>query len=262
MNRIDLKFKELKAANKKAFIAFITAGYPDLSSTERLVLEFDKIGVDIVELGVPFSDPIADGPIIQNASHLALKKGVNLFRILSLVKKLRRKTQIPICLMSYYNPIFCFPANKFIESASRSGVDGIIVPDLPMDEAGDLISISRKFGIKNILFISPTSPKKRVKEVAKKASGFIYYVSLTGVTGSRSVLPSDLKSKILSIKSVTKKPVCVGFGVSSKKQVKEIYSFADGVIVGSAIIKKVSEYIRDKNLIKKVSNFVRELMNV
>ena len=259
MNRIDNKFKELKARKEKAFIAFITAGYPDLKTTARLVLEFDRIGVDIVELGVPFSDPMADGPIIQAASQAALKKNVTPSGILHLVKTLRRHSDIPICLMTYYNPVFCFGQERFIKAAYSCGVDGLIIPDLPPEEGEGLIRYAAKFNIDVVCFISPTTSLGRIKYIAGISRGFIYYVSLTGVTGSRSRLASDIIEKLRLIKKYTAKPVCVGFGVSRQGQVAEINRFADGVIVGSAIVKKIKENIGEPRLIRRVGNFVCSL---
>jgi len=259
MNRIDKKFKELKQAKKKAFIAFITAGYPSLSITEKLIYEFEKKGVDILELGVPFSDPMADGPVIQEASQEALKKNTHLVDILKLVKRARKRAEIPICLMTYYNPVFCFPESKFIEQAKASGVDGVIIPDLPPEEGRDLIKAAKAAGLDIICFLSPTSSTKRIKLIAKAAQGFIYYVSLTGVTGARKKLGSDIRKNINLIKKYTKKPVCVGFGVSTSSQVKEIMRFSDGVIIGSAIVKKIKENVGSDSLVKRVSDFVAKL---
>jgi len=167
MNRISKKFKELKRAKKKAFIAFITAGFPSLAVTEKLIYEFDKIGVDILELGVPFSDPMADGPVIQEASQEALKKNTHLVDILKLVKKARKRVEIPICLMTYYNPVFCFPEKQFIAKAKTSGVDGVIIPDLPPEEGRDFIKAAQLAGLDTIFFLSPTSSTKRIKFIAK-----------------------------------------------------------------------------------------------
>lgn len=256
MNRIEKKFKELKKAKQKAFIAFITAGYPSLSITEKLVVEFERSGVDIIELGVPFSDPMADGPIIQEASSEALKKNIRLIDILSLVKKIRGKVNIPIILMTYYNPIFSLGDNKFIRMAQDSGVDGVIIPDLPLDEGHDFISKANKCGLNYICFISPTTSIERIKLISVAARGFIYYVSLAGVTGIRKTLASNLKQNIRTIKRYTDKPVCVGFGLSSRKQVREAGQIADGVIVGSAIVAKIKENINSPSLVKRVSKFV------
>lgn len=259
MNRIDLKFKELKINKEKAFIAFITAGYPNLSITEKLIREFDKSGVDIIELGVPFSDPMADGLVIQEASSAALKKNTRLIDILNLVKKVRKDVFIPILLMTYYNPIFCFGDDKFIKRALNSGVDGVIIPDLPAEEGRDFMRKANKSGLNNICFISPTTSLKRIKFILKIAKGFIYYVSLTGVTGIRKNLASSLRQNIKTIKRYTDKPVCAGFGVSSRKQAKEVGEIADGVIVGSAIVSKIKENIDNPDLVKRVSKFVQGL---
>lgn len=262
MNRIDYKFKGLKRNNQKAFIVFITCGYPNLNVTKKLVLEFTKIGVDIIELGVPFSDPLADGPIIQESSQIALNNNVNIKKILNLVKSLRKNTQIPICLMSYYNPIFCFGEERFVKTAYTCGVDGVIIPDLPPEEGSSFIRLADKFNLDTIFFLSPTSPLKRIKLVSQTSKGFIYYVSLTGVTGPRQNLPLGLVNNLKVIKKVTRKPICVGFGVSAPIQVRQIYKIADGVIVGSAIIKKIKENFNKKDLVKIVGKFVTSLKNV
>jgi tryptophan synthase alpha chain len=259
MNRIEQKFKELAAVNKKAFVAFITAGYPDLSVTEKLVVAFGRSGVDIVELGVPFSDPMADGPIIQEASKAALDKKTHLIDILNLVKKIRRQTEIPICLMTYYNPIFCFGEEKFVIQAYNAGVDGVIVPDLPPEEAGPFVKAAAAYNLDTVFFLAPTSTKERMKLVSRVSKGFIYYVSLTGVTGPRQALPSDCSAHIGLIKKITDKPVCVGFGVSSPEQVAQVNKIADGVIVGSAIVKTIKENIGKPDLVERVCSFVRRL---
>ncbi|MFA4989621.1 MAG: tryptophan synthase subunit alpha [Candidatus Omnitrophota bacterium] len=259
MNRIDKKFKDLKKTGKKAFIAFITAGFPNLSVTEKLIYALDKIGVDILELGVPFSDPMADGPVIQAASQQALKKNTHLVNILHLVKKARKKTELPICLMTYYNPVFCFPEDKFISEAKKSGVDGVILPDLPPEEGKVFMAAAKGRGLDTICFLAPTSSRKRIKLISGISQGFIYYVSLTGVTGTRSKLPEDIRKNIKLIKRYTRKPVCVGFGVSTPSQVREIKKIADGVIIGSAIIKEIEENSGSPDLIKRVSNFIAKL---
>lgn len=259
MNRIDKKFKTLKKNKQKAFIAFITAGYPSLSITEKLILELSKSGVDILELGVPFSDPLADGPVIQEASKVALEKNVNLAQILKVVRQARKFTDMPICLMTYFNPVFCFGEDKFVQEAVKSGVDGVIIPDLPPEEAGTLIKSARKNKLATIFFLAPTSTKKRVELISKVSTGFIYYVSLTGVTGIRAKLPKDLIENLRSVKRQIKNPLCVGFGVSNRAQVKEIQKVADGVIVGSAIVKKIKENIGKADLIKIVGKFTSSL---
>jgi len=259
MNRIEKKFKELRASGKKAFIAFITAGYPDLAVTEKLIREFSGIGVDILELGVPFSDPLADGPVIQEASKVALEKNINLTSILRLVKKCRKFTDIPICLMTYYNPVFCFGEEKFAKEAKANGVDGVIIPDLPPEEAKNFIACAKKNSLNTIFFLAPTTTQARMRLVSRVSTGFIYYVSLTGVTGMRKRLPDGFVQQLGLIKKNTTKPVCVGFGISSASQVRQVGKIADGVIIGSAIVNKIKENIGKPDLVKKVSNFTRSL---
>jgi tryptophan synthase alpha chain len=256
MNRIEQKFKELKARGQKALIVYLTCGFPDLKITEKLVLGLEARGVDIIELGIPFSDPLADGPIIQAASDYALKNKVNLPAIFSLVRSLRKKTQIPLCLMGYYNPIFSYGQVRFVSEAVKSGADGIIIPDLPPEEDSWLVSLARKQGLKTIFFLSPTSSIERIKYISKVSSGFIYYVSLTGVTGARENLSADLKQNILKIKKYTKKPLCVGFGISCAEHIAQVFKIADGAIVGSALIKVIRDNLGKKDLLKKVGRFV------
>ena len=259
MNRIEKKFKQLKKRGEKAFIAFITAGHPSLGATEKLVEEFDRIGVSIVELGVPFTDPMADGPVIQEASTAALKKNTHLVDILNMCKRLRGRVNIPICLMTYYNPVFCFGEDRFVRRALECGVDGVIIPDLPPEEAKGLLSSAAKAGLDIICFLAPTSTKKRLKFISRISRGFIYYVSLTGTTGARSSLPVGLAAKIKEIKRCSNKPVCAGFGVSTNAQVKDVLRFADGVIVGSAIVKKIKECSGSPDMTRKVGKFVSAL---
>lgn len=256
MNRIDKKFKSLKKCGKTAFIAYVTAGDPDLKTTERIVLALEKSGVDLVELGIPFSDPVADGPTIQAASQRALKHGATLKKIFVSVKALRRKTEMPIVFMTYFNPVLKFELGRFFKACHDAGVDGVIIPDLPIEEAKDVLMLGRKTGVATIFLVAPTSSKIRAKEIAAKSSGFIYYVSLTGVTGARRDLPPAVLSNVRMIKSVTDKPVSVGFGISDAAQARMIAKVADGVIVGSAIVKIIGE---GKNVIPRVSIFARKL---
>ncbi len=259
MNRIDNKFKDLKKENKKAFVAFITCGFPDLKITENLLREFARIGVDVVELGIPFSDPMADGKVIQEASLHALKNKVTLKNAIDLVSRVRKDTDMPIAFMTYYNPIYKYGLDKFINDANKAGVDGVIIPDLPPEEAKELKTFADKKNFDIISFLAPTSTDERIKFVSKQAKGFIYYVSLTGVTGERTSLPSNIKENLKRIYKYTNKPVCVGFGVSTATQVKDIQKIADGVIVGSAIIKKIRENIGKNDIVQKVSKYVQEL---
>ncbi|HLD69920.1 MAG TPA: tryptophan synthase subunit alpha [Candidatus Omnitrophota bacterium] len=261
-NRIDLKFQNLRRQGKKAFIAFITAGDPSLKTTEELVLAFEKNGVDIVEIGMPFSDPLADGPTIQESYQRSLKKHTTLAAILKTIQNIRRRSQIPIALMTSYNPIFHFGEEKFVARAQEAGIDGVIIPDLPPEEAQKLIKAARRINFSTIFFISPTTTPERAKKVIAASTGFIYYVSLTGVTGSRKSISPDLKKNILAVKRLTNKPVCAGFGISTSQQVREVCAIADGVIVGSAIVRKIAENAGKKDLVKKIADFVKGLNHV
>ncbi|MCK4905797.1 tryptophan synthase subunit alpha [bacterium] len=259
MNRIESKWKELKKKNLKAFIAFVTAGDPSLEDTYNLVLELEKQGADIIELGIPFSDPIADGPVIQASSNRSLGEKTNLNKILLLVKDLRKKTDIPIVFLSYYNPIFHCGIEKFVGDAVKSGVDGIIVADLPPEEAKEIKIFSSKKGLDTIFLAAPTSSKKRLHKIAEASTGFIYCVSVAGVTGVRNSLAQNLKKRVTDIKKLTNKPVAVGFGVSNIKTAQWVASFADGVIVGSAIVKIIQNNLEKKDLINKVGKLVKDL---
>jgi len=260
MSRIDKKFKELKRQCKKAFIAYVTAGDPGLDVTKKIVLALEDTGVDIVEIGIPFSDPLADGPVIQAASSRALQKKVTLKKIFAFVHDLRKTTDIPIAFMTYYNPVLRYGVKKFIKSCKYNEVDGVIIPDLPYEEALDLIQCAKREKVATIFLAAPTSTIKRIKNIIKNSAGFIYYVSLTGVTGARRKLPPEVASNVRRIKSMTKKPVAVGFGISAPGQARSIARIADGVIVGSAIVKIIADNQKNnKMLISKVSSFSKKM---
>lgn len=239
--KITTAFNRLKTENKKAFIPYIMAGDPDLNTTRERVLMLEKCGADIIELGVPFSDPLADGPTIQRAAERALNAGVTLKKIIPLVKKIRQQTQIPIVLMTYYNPVFKYGEKQFIEDAVNAGVDGVIIPDLPPDEASDFKGLSRKSNLDTIFLAAPTSTENRVKKIIAASSGFIYYVSITGITGSKLVLHETFMEHLALIRKLTSKPIAVGFGVSTPEEAYKVSRVADGVIIGSAIVKKFYE---------------------
>lgn len=259
MSRIDQTFKKLKEQKRKAFIAFITAGDPDLKTTVELALSFEGAGVDILELGVPFSDPLADGPTIQKASERALERGVDLPKIFAAVKEIRAVSQLPVCLMSYYNPLFHYGLKKVTQDAAVAGVDGFIVPDLPLEEADDFRGHAKAAGLDTVFFMAPTTRPERLKLVAAAATGFIYYVAVTGVTGARAAMPASYKEQIRLARTFTEKPVCVGFGVSTPEQVRALSQSADGVIVGSAIISKIYEHSGRPDCVEQVANYVRRL---
>jgi tryptophan synthase alpha chain len=260
MNRIEEKFQDLKDQKQKAFIAFITAGDPDLKTTEKLVTALEREGVDIIELGIPFSDPLADGPTIQASYFRALKNGTTVCKILGTIKIIRRKTTIPIALMSSYNPILRFGEDKFIKACADAGVDGLIVPDLPPEEAQNLRKLAKRYNIAVIFFVAPTSKDQRIKANTRASSGFVYYVSLTGITGTQKAIAASVVKHIRHIKRFTQKPVCAGFGISTPQQVKEIGRAADGVIVGSAIVKAIDQNKGKRDLVPAVSRYVSTLV--
>jgi tryptophan synthase alpha chain len=239
--RIEKTFKTLAKYGKKAFIPYFMAGDPSLDRTRDIVFLFEQCGADIVELGVPFSDPLADGPTIQRASERALAGGTNLKKVIAFVEGLRRETQIPLVLMTYFNPVFKYGVENFVHDAARAGVDGVIIPDLPPDEADDLRRAAIEVNLNTIFLLAPTSTDERIKKVCSASSGFIYYVSITGITGSSLLLDGSLQASLAKIKTCTNKPVAVGFGVSTTEEATEVTRAGDGVIVGSAIIKKSLE---------------------
>ncbi|MFH1189971.1 MAG: tryptophan synthase subunit alpha [Candidatus Omnitrophota bacterium] len=259
MNRIDDKFKKLRAQGRKAFIAYVTAGDPDLKSTRALALRLEASGADILELGIPFSDPIADGPTIQAASYRALAGKTTLRKVFATVRGLRRVSDMPVVFMTYYNPVLRYGLKKFFASCRECGVDGVIVPDLPFEEAAELKALAKRYAVAAIFLAAPTSTPDRIRKIAGISDGFIYYVSLTGVTGARNDLPKDISSKIKAIKSATDKPVAAGFGVSRAKQAFQVARAADGVIVGSAIVKIISE---NRNIAPRVYRFAKGLAEV
>jgi tryptophan synthase alpha chain len=241
LTRIDKTFRRLKSKGKKAFIPYIMAGDPSLEKTKEVVLLFEECGADIVELGVPFSDPLADGPTIQRAAERALKNGVTLRNVIATVKDMRKGTQVPLVLMTYFNPVFKYGTDTFIKDAKDAGVDGVIVPDLPPDEAGDFIHLSKKAALNTIFLLAPTSTEARIKKVSKASTGFIYYVSITGTTGANLSLDGSIDISISKIRGYTDRPVAVGFGVSTSEEAAAVARISDGVIVGSAIVKKLHE---------------------
>jgi tryptophan synthase alpha chain len=255
MSRIDRTFDGLKKRGQSALIPFIMAGDPDIKTTEALVLKMAEAGADIIELGIPFSDPIADGPTIQAASQRALQNGVNLQEILHLAERLNG-IPTPLVLMTYFNPVFRYGLRDFAEGCGRSGVEGVIIPDLPPEEAGLWIAEARKMSLDTVFLIAPTSPPDRVRLVSRYTRGFIYYVSVTGVTGARENLPEELEPSVKRIKEQSKKRVAVGFGISTPEQAKKVGLFADGVIVGSAIVKMIEENLTHPELTVRVKDFV------
>ncbi len=257
-NRITEVFNGLRERGEKALITFITAGDPDISSTKDLIFELERAGADIIELGIPFSDPMADGPTIQAASERALKKGTTLADVLGVVKEVRKRSAIPIVLFGYYNPILSYGLKKYARDARLAGVDGTLIVDLPPEEADELKMELDRESIELIFLLTPTSDESRIKTVTRKASGFIYFVSVAGVTGARSALSSDIRGYIKKVRRFTGLPLGVGFGISTPEQAREVCRYSDGVIVGSAIVNIIAAN-SGKTLFKKVHGFVSGL---
>jgi tryptophan synthase alpha chain len=260
MSRISKTFRRLAEKGEKALVTFITAGDPDLATTAEMIPELEKAGADIIELGVPFSDPMADGPTIQLSSERALAAGATLPGILETVKTARFKSDIPIILMGYYNPIFLYGVERFTEDAVAAGVDGVLIVDLPPEEseAEGFTRTARKHGLDVIFLLAPTSGDDRIEKVIRLGRGFLYYVSVTGVTGARKEVSASLCEEVKKIRDKSTLPVVVGFGISDPAQAGEIASFSDGVVVGSALVKFFEKY-RDSELKEKVTDFVSSL---
>ena len=256
MNRIDRVLSELKAKGEKALITFVTAGDPDLDTTEKLILKMFESGSDIIEIGVPFSDPVAEGKVIQEASLRSLSQGTNLTGIFAMVENLRKKTDKPLILMMYINTIFRFGTEHFFTLCREKGVDGVIVPDLPFEERGEVQPYARDNGILAISLVAPTS-HQRIADIAAEAEGFLYCVSSTGVTGTRSKFTTDFDEFFGEIKKSCKVPAMVGFGISNPEQAKKMSAYCDGIIVGSAVVKIVAEH--GKNSAENVGAFVKSL---
>lgn len=257
--RIKSLFERLRREGKKALITFITAGDPDLKTTGDIIRKLEESGADIIELGIPFSDPMADGPTIQASSERAVKKGVRLPDVLSLVRDVRKKTEIPIVLFGYYNPIFSYGLKRFADDARRSGADGVLIVDLPAEEADELKKELDRTGLDLIFLLTPTSDADRIRLTASKASGFIYFVSVTGVTGARTKLSADIPRYVKNVRRYTDIPVGVGFGISTPEQARAVCSHADAVIVGSAIVNRIKERSGSEDLLEKVGSFVAGL---
>jgi tryptophan synthase alpha chain len=257
--RLDRTFAQLRERGEKALITYVMAGDPSLQATEELVVELERAGADIIELGVPFSDPIADGPVIQQAAERALRSGTTLRSILSMVTSLRAKTQIPLVLMAYYNNIHAFGPKRFCQEAANAGIDGLILPDMPPDEAGPLRGPAAAAGLPLIYLLAPTSTVERRTFVARQSQGFVYYVSLTGITGAKLANLDDVAKNVEKIRKVTNVPVAVGFGVATPEDAAKVAAIADGVIVGSAIVKQIAAHQQKPDMVRHVAEFVRSL---
>jgi tryptophan synthase alpha chain len=259
VSRIQKRFDWLKSKSEKALVAFITAGDPDLATTPELFSVIEEGGADIIELGVPFSDPLADGPVIQAASQRSLKSGTTLKKIIQLVRDIRKSSQLPIVLMTSFNPVFVYGQEAFVKDAVDAGVDGVIIPDLPPEEAGEFDALAKPKNLDLIHLLAPTSTPDRIEMVGTQSRGFVYYVSLTGVTGARDSIATGVEDKVTQIKQATSLPVLIGFGISGPEQAKAASGFSDGVIVGSAIVRMIQETPDPAERKEKLKVFVRSM---
>lgn len=252
MSRIKKAFE-----NKKAFIGFLTAGDPSLKKTEEFILQMERAGATLVEIGIPFSDPIAEGAVIQEANIRALNAGCTTDKIFDMVSRLREKTDIPLVFLTYLNPVFRYGSEKFMSRCKDIGIDGLIIPDMPFEEKGELADIADQYNIELISLIAPTS-EQRITMIAKEAKGFIYLVSSMGVTGIRSDIKTNVKEMVAAIRTVTDIPVAVGFGINTREQVQKYFNEADGAIVGSAIVRLIAQYGNDAG--EQIYQYVRGLL--
>ena len=259
MTRIESKFAQLKSEGQKAFIPFVTAGDPSLDVTFDLILALEKSGADIIELGVPFSDPIADGPVIQRATERALANGVTLKKALQLGAKVRERSEIPLVLFSYFNPLLNYGLERLAHDGARAGFDGVLASDLTVEESETFVRTMRSDGLNTIFLAAPTSSAERMKKIAQTSNGFLYAVSRTGVTGEQQDLASDLKPFLQTLRSHTASPIAVGFGISRPEHVRAVWQEADGAVVGSSIVKEIEQHTGKADLVESVAAFARWL---
>jgi tryptophan synthase alpha chain len=255
MTRIEQKFQDLRQANRKAFIPYITAGDPDLATTRELILALDRAGADIIELGVPFSDPIADGPVIQRATERALASGTTLKDILRLGKEVREKSQVPLLIMSYYNPLLRYGLEKMAADLKASGYDGVLATDLTVEESDRFVGIMSAAGLNTVFLVAPTSSPERIRKIAATSTGFLYAVSRTGVTGERQELSSELSGFLQELRRHTDVPIAVGFGISRPEHVRAVWREADAAVVGSAMVRVVEENSGRKDVADEIARF-------
>jgi tryptophan synthase alpha chain len=259
MNRIVAKFAQLKAADKKALVVYIGAGDPHLAATRELALAFDDAGVDVLELGVPFSDPLADGMVNQLAAQRGLESGATPPKVLETVAEIRKRSQMPVVLYIYFNLIHKVGLEKFIADAARAGVDGFLVLDLPPEESDNYEALMQRAGLCHVYLVAPTTPEPRVEKIVRRGSGFIYYISREGVTGMQASIATNLESQIAKIRAHTPLPIVVGFGISNPDQARLVAHAADGCVVGSAVVNQIAENGKSPALASKVGAFVKSL---
>ncbi|HWP74278.1 MAG TPA: tryptophan synthase subunit alpha [Methylomirabilota bacterium] len=258
-SRLDATFAALRDRHERALVAYFTAGDPSLALTRKLVVEAARRGADVIELGIPFSDPLADGPVIQRATQRALAAGVTLPRVLELVREMRGEVSVPLVFLTYYNPILAFGLKAFCQTSVEAGIDGVIVADLPPEESGPLRSEAMAAGLDLVHLVAPTSTPERMRKIARASEGFIYLVALTGVTGERTALAPELAQQVRALRAITTKPVCVGFGIGTPEQAALVGQLADGVVVGSAIVRLVEQHVGSPELLARVGDFIAGL---
>lgn len=258
ISRLTTRFNTIKTNHSKALVTFITAGDPDLHATEEMIYLLEEAGADIIELGVPFSDPMADGPTIQLSSERALASGTTLHGILEVVKKVRSRSQIPIILMGYLNPVHAYGYDNFCRNAAEAGIDGVLLVDMPLEESQELTVPARRYGLNVIFLLTPTSDAARISAVHKLGSGFVYYVTVTGITGARTSVSETLKQELSRVKETITLPIMAGFGISTPAQAAEVGQLAEGVVVGSAIVK-LFEQFSGEELKKQLRLYVTNL---
>lgn len=261
MNRIAETFARLQRERKRALIPFITAGDPDLKTTRDLLVELARAGASLIELGVPFTDPMADGPVIQRASMRALRNGIDVARILDVIRKAREEIDVPVVLFSYFNPLLQFGAERLSEEGRRAGVDGVLVTDLVPEEAGEFAATLAKNDLDCIFLVAPTSTDERLRMIAEVASGFIYAVSRTGVTGTQAEVSTEAETLVARVRGVTDLPIAVGFGISTRAHVREVWRFADAAVVGSAVVAEIEKLTGAPDIVNQVGNLVRALLS-
>ena len=259
MSRIDDTFAALRQRGERALMPYFTAGDPSMPMSGRLVIEAGRRGADVIEIGVPFSDPLADGPVIQRATQRALAAGTTLPRVIEMVREIRADVAAPLVFLTYYNPILAFGLKAFCQASAEAGLDGVMVADLPPEEAGPLAAEAASAGLDLIHFVAPTSPPARMRKIARASHGFIYMVSLTGVTGERTELPAELLGHVRTLRGITTKPVCVGFGIGTPDQAAAVGRIADGVIVGSAVVRLVEKHAGSTALLDEIGGFIASL---
>lgn len=260
MNRITERFNTLKASGKTAFIAYITGGDPSLDATAEVVFALERAGCDVVEFGVPFSDPVGDGVVIQEAAQRALAAGATLPKILETVAKIREKSQVPLLLFSYFNPLLAHGVERFAADAAAVGVDGVLCVDLPPEEAGDYKTALDQHGLCTVFLAAPTTPAARIELIANQCTGFLYYISRLGVTGEQAALSETLAQEVAHVKALSPVPVAVGFGISTPDQARNVAHMADGVVVGSALVRLIAAQSGAADMPQQVEAFARSLV--